>query len=111
MRKPAESLASGKVALVPLEPATTSEVRLYLKRNAAHSQAVVSFIGFLPYRHAFGASGPLGFPSFINPAGIDTGFIGLVISGVVAFVLALVAAMVIGTRKDEGGKALNISVD
>lgn len=39
------------------------------------------------------------------------GFIGLVISGVVAFVLALVAAMVIGTRKDEGGKALNISVD
>ena len=58
-----------------------------------------------------GASGPRGFPSFINPAGIDTGFIGLVISGVVAFVLALVAAMVIGTRKDEGGKALNISVD
>ena len=50
MRKPTESLASGKVALVPLEPATTSEVRLYLKRNAAHSQAVVSFIGFLPYR-------------------------------------------------------------
>lgn len=48
MRKPTESLASGKVALVPLEPATTSEVRLYLKRNAAHSQAVVSFIGFLP---------------------------------------------------------------
>ena len=47
----------------------------------------------------------------INPAGIDTGFIGLVISGVVAFVLALVAAMAIGTRKDEGGKALNISVD
>ena len=43
--------------------------------------------------------------------GIDTGFIGLVISGVVAFVLALVAAMAIGTRKDEGGKALNISVD
>lgn len=50
MRKPTESLASGKVALVPLEPATTSEVRLYLKRSAAHSQAVVSFIGFLPYR-------------------------------------------------------------
>lgn len=50
MRKPTESLASGKVALVPLEPATTSEVKLYLKRSAAHSQAVVSFIGFLPYR-------------------------------------------------------------
>ena len=64
-----------------------------------------------PLLYAFGASGPLGFPSFINPAGIDTGFIGLVISGVVAFVLALVAAMAIGTRKDKGGKALNISVD
>ncbi len=50
MRKPTESLAGGKVALVPLEPATTSEVRLYLKRNAARSQAAVSFIGFLPYR-------------------------------------------------------------
>lgn len=50
MRKPAESLAGGKVTLVPLEPATTSEVRLYLKRSAAYSQAVVSFIGFLPYR-------------------------------------------------------------
>ena len=50
MRKPAESLAGGKVALVPLEPATTSEVRIYLKRSAAYSQAGVSFIGFLPYR-------------------------------------------------------------
>ena len=61
--------------------------------------------------YAFGASGPLGFPSFINPAGIDSGFIGLVISGLVAFILALIAAMVIGTKKDEGGQTLNISVD
>lgn len=77
--------------------------------SAGVGGAIAGLMGAKLY--AFGASGPLGFPSFINPAGIDTGFIGLVISGVVAFVLALVAAMVIGTRKDEGGKALNISVD
>lgn len=77
--------------------------------SAGVGGAIAGLMGAKLY--AFGASGPLGFPSFINPAGIDMGFIGLVISGVVAFVLALVAAMVIGTRKDEGGKALNISVD
>lgn len=77
--------------------------------SAGVGGAIAGLMGAKLY--AFGASGPLGFPSFINPAGIDTGFIGLVISGVVAFVLALVAAMVIGTRKDKGGKALNISVD
>lgn len=77
--------------------------------SAGVGGAIAGLMGAKLY--AFGASGPLGFPSFINPAGIDTGFIGLVISGVVAFVLALVAAMVIGTKKDEGGKALNISVD
>lgn len=77
--------------------------------SAGVGGAIAGLMGAKLY--AFGASGPLGFPSFINPAGIDTGFIGLVISGVVAFVLALVAAMAIGTRKDEGGKALNISVD
>lgn len=77
--------------------------------SAGVGGAIAGLMGAKLY--AFGASGPLGFPSFINPAGIDMGFIGLVISGVVAFVLALVAAMVIGTRKDKGGKALNISVD
>lgn len=77
--------------------------------SAGVGGAIAGLMGAKLY--AFGASGPLGFPSFINPAGIDMGFIGLVISGVVAFVLALVAAMVIGTKKDEGGKALNISVD
>lgn len=77
--------------------------------SAGVGGAIAGLMGAKLY--AFGASGPLGFPSFINPAGIDTGIIGLVISGVVAFVLALVAAMVIGTKKDEGGKALNISVD
>ncbi len=60
--------------------------------------------------YSFGASGPLGFPSFINPAGIDGGFIGLIISGVVALVLALVLAMVIGPEKDKGETGFNISI-
>lgn len=60
--------------------------------------------------YSFGASGPLGFPSFINPAGIDTGFVGLVVSGLVAFVCALVAVMVIGVKKEEG-KGFTLKVE
>lgn len=61
--------------------------------------------------YSFGASGPLGFPSFINPAGIDTGFIGLIASGIVAFVCALVAAMIIGAKKDAGNKGFALKVE
>ena len=58
--------------------------------------------------YSFGASGPLGFPSFINPAGIDAGFIGLLISGVVALICALVAALALGSAKDEGNKGFTL---
>lgn len=77
--------------------------------SAGVGGAVAGLMGAKLY--SFGASGPLGFPSFINPAGIDTGFIGLVASGVVAFILALIAACVLGTKKDEGGASLNVKVD
>ena len=77
--------------------------------SAGVGGAVAGLMGAKLY--SFGASGPLGFPSFINPAGIDMGFIGLIASGVIAFVLATVAALVIGTKKDEGGVSLNIKVD
>ncbi|CAG9709880.1 glucose PTS transporter subunit IIA [Clostridium neonatale] len=50
--------------------------------------------------YAFGASGILGLPCFINPNGIDAGFIGLIISGVASFVLAFVAAFIIGDKKE-----------
>lgn len=50
MRKPAESLAGGKVALVDIDPAITTEVKILLKRGRTQPQAVVSFIGYLPYR-------------------------------------------------------------
>ena len=77
--------------------------------SAGVGGAVAGFTGAKLY--SFGASGPLGFPSFINPAGIDAGFIGLIASGAVGFVLALIAALIIGTKKDEGGPSLNIAVD
>lgn len=77
--------------------------------SAGVGGAVAGLMGAKLY--SFGASGPLGFPSFINPAGIDTGFIGLVASGVIAFILALIAAYVLGPKKDEGGASLNVKVD
>lgn len=77
--------------------------------SAGVGGAVAGLMGAKLY--SFGASGPLGFPSFINPAGIDTGFIGLVASGVIAFILALIAACVLGPKKDEGGAPLNVKVD
>lgn len=77
--------------------------------SAGVGGAVAGLMGAKLY--SFGASGPLGFPSFINPAGIDTGFIGLVASGVIAFILALIAACVLGPKKDEGGASLNVKVD
>ena len=57
--------------------------------------------------YAFGASGPLGLPCFINPIGIDMGFIGLCIGAVVSFILALVCALTIGDKKDENAIQLN----
>ena len=77
--------------------------------SAGVAGAVAGLMGAKLY--SFGASGPLGFPSFINPAGIDTGFIGLVASGVIAFILALIAALVLGPKKDEGGASLNVKID
>lgn len=49
--------------------------------------------------YSFGANGILGLPCFINPKGIDAGFIWLCISGVVAFAFAMISALVIGDRK------------
>lgn len=77
--------------------------------SAGIGGAIAGFAGAKLY--SFGASGPLGFPSFINPAGIDSGFIGLIISGIVALVCALVAALMIGTKKDEGNKGFNLTIE
>lgn len=60
--------------------------------------AIAGFTGSKLY--AFGASGILGLPCFINTNGIDAGFIGLIISGIAAFVLAFSAAFIIGDKKE-----------
>lgn len=64
--------------------------------------AIAGFSGSKLY--SFGASGILGLPCFINPKGIDAGFIGLCISGIVAFVFALIAALIAGAKKDAKSK-------
>lgn len=69
--------------------------------SAGIGGAIAGFTGSKLY--SFGASGILGLPCFINPKGIDMGFIGLCLSGVVAFVLALVSALIIGDRREDAG--------
>ena len=48
-----------------------------------------------------GANGWLGLPCYIDPVnGIDKGFIGLAVGGVIATVVAIVAVFVLGTKTD-----------
>lgn len=65
---------------------------------AGIGSAITGFCGAKLYE--FGASGPLGLPCFINPNGIDIGFIGLCIGAVVSFGIALFAALALGDKKD-----------
>lgn len=67
--------------------------------SAGIGSMIAGFCGAKLY--AFGASGPLGLPCFINPNGIDMGFIGLCIGAVVSFVLALACSLYFGDKKDE----------
>lgn len=66
--------------------------------SAGIGSAIAGFSGAKLYE--FGASGPLGLPCFLNPAGVDAGFIGLCVGAVASFVLALAATVVIGDKKD-----------
>lgn len=59
--------------------------------------------------YEFGANGLLGLPCFINPKGIDAGFIGLCISGLVAFAFALITALMIGAKKDQADSVATLS--
>ena len=47
-----------------------------------------------------GANGWLGLPCYIGPNGIDTGFIGLTVGGIIATALAIAAVFVLGTKSD-----------
>lgn len=66
--------------------------------SAGIGSMIAGFSGAKMY--SFAASGPLGLPCFINPKGIDAGFIGLCVGAVISFILALVSSMIIGAKKD-----------
>lgn len=57
-----------------------------------------------------GANGWLGLPCYIDPAaGIDAGFIGLVIGAVIATIIPIVAPFFLGTETDEERKAKKLA--
>jgi PTS system beta-glucosides-specific IIC component len=47
-----------------------------------------------------GANGWLGLPCYIGPNGIDAGFIGLAVGGLIATALSIAAVFVLGTKSD-----------
>ncbi|TLF38845.1 PTS beta-glucoside transporter subunit EIIBCA [Lacticaseibacillus zeae] len=59
--------------------------------------------------YEFGANGPLGTPCFINPKGIDMGFIELLIGGAIAFSFSLFTALAFGAKKDANAKEIDTS--
>ena len=66
--------------------------------SAGIGAAIAGFGGAKLYE--FSPSGPLGLPGFINPQGIDSGFISLVVGAVASFVIAAVLSAMLGAKKD-----------
>lgn len=60
--------------------------------SAGIGGAICGFAGSKLY--AFGASGILGLPCYINPEGIDTGFIALVVGGIISGIIAFIASFI-----------------
>lgn len=53
-----------------------------------------------------GANGWLGLPCYIDPvAGIDMGFIGLMIGAIIATILPIIAVFILGTKTDQEAAA------
>ncbi len=69
--------------------------------SAGIGSMICGFAGTKLY--SFGASGILGLPCYINPSGIDFGFIALLIATGVSFVLAIICGLLFGGSRDEGG--------
>lgn len=76
--------------------------------SAGIGSMIAGFCGSKLY--SFGASGILGLPCYINPEGIDFGFIALLIAMVASFVLALVCGLMFGGKKDAGGLKIDMSL-
>ncbi len=76
--------------------------------SAGIGSMICGFAGTKLY--SFGASGILGLPCYINPAGIDFGFIALLIATAVSFVLAIFCGLAFGGKKDETSLNINMSL-
>ncbi|MCD8191050.1 MAG: PTS transporter subunit EIIC [Clostridiales bacterium] len=76
--------------------------------SAGIGSMICGFCGSKLY--SFGASGILGLPCYINPEGIDFGFIALCIAMVVSFVLAMVCGLIFGGKKDSDGLNIDMSL-
>ncbi len=76
--------------------------------SAGIGSMICGFCGSKLY--SFGASGILGLPCYINPEGIDFGFIALIIAMIVSFVLAMVCGMIFGGQKDSDSLKIDMSV-
>ncbi len=76
--------------------------------SAGIGSMIAGFCGSKLY--SFGASGILGLPCYINPEGIDFGFIALLIATAVSFVLALISGLVFGGQKDSAGIDIDMSL-
>lgn len=60
--------------------------------------AVAGFMGSNAY--GFAGGGVFGIPLFINPKGIDTGFIGFILSVLIAFVLGFILTYILGYKNE-----------
>ncbi|MFE6076826.1 beta-glucoside-specific PTS transporter subunit IIABC [Paenibacillus sp. NPDC057886] len=58
--------------------------------------AVAGYLGSNAY--GFAGGGVFGIPLFINPKGIDSGFVGFILSVIIAFVLAFILTYIFGYR-------------
>ncbi|MCD7843178.1 MAG: glucose PTS transporter subunit IIA [Clostridiales bacterium] len=76
--------------------------------SAGIGSMICGFCGSKLY--SFGASGILGLPCYINPEGIDFGFIALCIAMVVSFVLAMICGLIFGGKKDSDGLNIDMSL-
>ncbi|MCD8353988.1 MAG: glucose PTS transporter subunit IIA [Clostridiales bacterium] len=76
--------------------------------SAGIGSMICGFCGSKLY--SFGASGILGLPCYINPEGIDFGFIALCIAMVVSFVLAMICGLIWGGKKDSDSLNIDMSL-
>ncbi len=76
--------------------------------SAGIGSMICGFAGTKLY--SFGASGILGLPCYINPAGIDFGFIALLIATAVSFILAIFCGLAFGGKKDENSLNIDMSL-